>query len=42
MARQPKTAQPKSKFLRECILCKQTPTRRVVNGKLVTSCGCDD
>lgn len=42
MARQPKTAKPKSKFLRACLRCKEIPTRLVVDGKLVVTCGCDD
>jgi hypothetical protein len=38
--RQPKTAKPKAKFLQPCIICKELPTRVVVDGVLITKFTC--
>jgi hypothetical protein len=40
MARQPKTRQPKVKFAKRCMTCKELVVQRVVNGVLVRYCAC--
>lgn len=38
--RQPRTRQPKAKFTTTCLTCGQPIQRRIVDNKLLKSCGC--